>query len=307
MGYTGILIRQRYQVCESLGQGSSGEVYSAVDYKTSTTVAIKFVERAFLANEASYVRFSEELRIQKMLNHPNIMPILDILYEEKFIGIVMPYCKYGDLFNMISRSECYDVKNFLYQIASALQYMHFKNLAHLDIKPENILVNDNYDVIIADLGSAQDLSLPIIQHATTLYYTAPELLGASDVHDLRQADIWSLGVLTFAMCTGKLPFTSTDEKSLINEIKEGNVVKSRYVPTEIDRLLKKMLVKNPRDRISASEIIQEKCFQFFRKEKQPIKCRSYSSSRSFSNSSQLIVKPRAVNSKPFSRTPLTQY
>lgn len=307
MSYTGHLIKQRYQVCECIGQGSSGEVYSCADFKTSTTVAIKIVLRSFLEDETSRVRFSEELRIQKMLNHPNIMPILDILYEEDYIGIVMPYCKYGDLFNLISKNACYDVKHFLYQIASAIQYMHFKNLAHLDLKPENIMVNDKYDIMLSDFGSAQDLSLSLIPHATTLYYTAPELLGELEAKDLRQADIWSLGILTFAMCTGKLPFTSTNEKALIEEIKMGKVVQSRFIPLEVSNLIKVMLVKEPSERITSSELIQDRFFNFFKREKPQIKCRSYSSNKFNSSSTQLIVKPRPVNSKPFSRTPMNQY
>ncbi len=201
-----------YDIGEKIGNGKFGLIKKGTNKKTGMQVAIKIMSKKDMTNQdLELVR--TEIEILKICQHPNIIKLYDIFENENYYYIIMEYCSGGDLFSFLERHQ-FKLKEelaskIMHKICAAIYYIHSYGICHRDLKPENILMtskNENSDIRLLDFG----LSKIIGPNETcnepygTLTYCAPEIL--LDNPYTKQVDLWSLGVMTYLMLTGKLPF-----------------------------------------------------------------------------------------------------
>lgn len=253
-----------YKVVRQIGSGGTSVVVLARTDKGYENRAVKVIPKDFLISRGVLLSFEQELKVHKSLNHSNIVKLFDILSDDINIYVVMEYCGSGELLNWITDSFSLGplkLRSCMYQILKATEYLHGLNIAHLDIKPENILFNSFFEVKLADFGCC----MPCVpEHSGemhgTIIYTAPEIFKRN-FKDLKKADIWSIGIVFFAMVTGHIPWSSTDEEKLIMEIFNKKVTIPSDVPSEISSIINSCLTKNPNERPCVSELLDLSFFE----------------------------------------------
>lgn len=200
-------IKDMYHFDKNIGHGSFGVVYLARDRFTLQKVAIKVIEIASLKNISQFIN---EVNILSQLDHPNIVKIKEIWEWDKLFFMVTDYYEGGELYHYCNKRgylEEYEAFKVVKQMASILLYLEEQNISHRDLKLENFLLKDPDDLTnikLIDFGLSKTLSVNFKSQASgTPYYVAPEtLLEQSTI----KSDIWSLGVITYCLLSGTVPF-----------------------------------------------------------------------------------------------------
>lgn len=206
-----------------------------------------------------------EVAILRKVKHPNIIELKEEFNSHSELYLVMELVKGGDLFDAIAMSTKYTEKNacsMIFNLASALQYLHDLNIVHRDIKPENLLVCDHGDgsksLKLGDFGLATDATETLYTVCGTPTYVAPEILAETGYGC--KVDIWAAGVIMYILLCGFPPFTSAtnDQEELFDAILEGKYeFLSPYwddISAAAKDLVSKMLAQDPEDRLSAEEV-----------------------------------------------------
>ena len=249
----------KYNIVKQIGYGSFAAVVLVRHQKTNQIFACKIVKRETLVQENMFGRFEQEVRLMQTFDHPNIIKIEDVIYDEQCIYVIMEYCLNGELFTYMS-STCFlperEVCRVLRQILSALEYIHEKKIAHRDIKPENILLDRNMNVKLCDFGLCHEMSSDYLLRTPcgSPYYAPPEIISKKQ-YDGEKSDIWSTGVVAFTMATGVLPWTETNQNRLFNEIIHADITIPSCISPPLTEVLQLMLAKDPNDRPSARELL----------------------------------------------------
>ena len=249
---------KHYMIEEMIGSGSSSvvckikEIYMNIDY------AAKVVNRKTLIGSNTMQYFERELRLLQGINHPNIIKIVDIVYLEDVIVVVMDYCKNGDLLNYLIKHERIEPdlqRQIFFQIVSAVAFIHSKGYSHRDIKPENIFLDANLNVKLGDFGLSIESKENKLNSTLcgTIYYSAPEVLKGNE-YDGRKADIWSLGVVLFCLVNRFLPWDDNEQVAL-EDILAGKYEQPFYTPKFVSEIIKNCLDLNPPDRPTATELL----------------------------------------------------
>lgn len=199
----------------------------------------------------------QEIRVQQILSHQYIAPILDVVYEKDVIIIIMDYYKRGDLFNlMMNEHTSYQLLSKLFaQVVSAVMYLHNKEIAHLDIKPENIFIDDQLNAKLADFGcceTPQSRKRPFFTRGT-LIYAAPEIFNHT-LSDNRPADVWALGVILYSMTTRYLPWRPGTDDEIQLQIKNEGIQFSEFMPPNVISIVKRCCIQDPTKRITINEL-----------------------------------------------------
>lgn len=219
-----------YNIEEQIGHGSFGQVFKAWDWQLKRNVVIKQVPILDHVEEEDPKKRAQRAVIEKaarepewleQLDHPAIIKVLDSYEENKCACLVLEYCEGGELFERIKthgRLLCHIARKVIEQLASALAYSHSCNIAHRDVKPENVVFvsHDPRDlrVKLIDWGMAANIDQMSTLLGTPMY-CAPEIMGGKKgVKYSARCDIWSLGVLSYVTLSGKPPFTGTRETML---------------------------------------------------------------------------------------------
>ena len=243
------LAQHGYQYKELLGQGSFSCVVLCHSNKYNQDFAIK---KAIKHKISVY-----EYNTLVSLHHPNIIRLYDAFDDEDSDYLVMDYCPNGTVRQKVNLPY----EKFMYyakQMIEALAYCHSNNIAHRDIKPDNIFL-DQYDKIkLADFGLARqfDDETKSNEKCGSLIFVAPEVLQYNEVCPFK-ADIWALGITFFFMATGNYPFRSKTREDLKNLIIRGDLDYSRYkIDPKIRFLISKMTIKEPSSRYSAEKLLK---------------------------------------------------
>ncbi|KAI5941564.1 Serine/threonine-protein kinase ULK3 [Manis javanica] len=243
---------------ERLGSGSYATVYKAYAKKdTREVVAIKCVAKKSL-NKASVENLLTEIEILKGVRHPHIVQLKDFQWDSDHIYLIMEFCAGGDLSRFIHTRRILPEKVaqvFMQQLASALQFLHERNISHLDLKPQNILLSslEKPHLKLADFGFAQHMSPWDEKHVLrgSPLYMAPEMVCQRQ-YDAR-VDLWSVGVILYEALFGQPPFASRSFIELEEKIRSTRVIELPLrLPLSRDcrDLLQRLLERDPSRRIS---------------------------------------------------------
>ncbi|KAL3321131.1 cyclin-dependent kinase 5 [Cichlidogyrus casuarinus] len=284
-------VMQKYGKLEKIGEGTYGKVYKAKHRETQEIVALKRV-RLEDDNEGIPSSAFREICLLKELNHCNIVRLYDVLLSESRLTLVFEHCdqdlkKYFDSCN--GEIDQATVKHFMFQLLNGLQYCHNKNVLHRDLKPQNLLINDNGDLKLADFGLARAYGTPVRQYSAevvTLWYRPPDVLFGAKLYDT-SIDTWSAGCIFAEMSNAGRPlFPGFDLEKIFkllgtpNEQTWAGVTSlpeyqeifpyprnpkwSQVVPKMSSRgrdLLQLLVVCNPKHRINADQALQHLYFE----------------------------------------------
>ncbi|KAI0562446.1 Serine/threonine protein kinase Mitochondrial [Gracilaria domingensis] len=262
-------IRDRYHVIESLGRGHMGTVYRAIDNRDRSNVAVKVVKKRLLRHKGERTALFREINVLRNLDHPNILSFRHAFEDQDAVYIITEFIPGGDLYTYLDNSPAglpeRQALRFMRQLLKALHYLQTKGISHRDIKPENILVTEDGNIKLADFGLCH-LRRPNGPSATkhlcgTPQYAAPEI-ASNHSYIPEQSDMWSCGILFYALLTKSLPYKSRDKSSLMREIRQldtHELLKSRKlsaVSKPSRTLLKALLSRSPARRPSAASAIE---------------------------------------------------
>ncbi|EHK23941.1 uncharacterized protein TRIVIDRAFT_58043 [Trichoderma virens Gv29-8] len=277
-----------WQLGKTLGKGSSARVRLCRHSITKQLAAVKIVNRrmAYLVQDSSLAALSKwdsslpevngemrvpvsierEVAILKLIEHPNIMKLYDIWENRSEIYLILEYIDQGDLFTFINTKGRLSEEVAVYffrQMISAIAYCHSFNVCHRDLKPENILITADLQIKIADFGMAalhQTATHRLATACGSPHYAAPELLKNRQYRGDR-ADIWSMGVILYAMLSATLPFDDPDLRVMMNKTKKGQYKMPDFLSPEAENLIDRMLQVNPDHRITMKQIWQHLLIQ----------------------------------------------
>ena len=260
------IICNRYKILDHLGTGGMATVWLGYDTILDRQVAIKTFK--IDANDEDAVkRFNREAKAVTSLSHPNIVSIYDVENEGEFYYLILEYVKGMTLKDYMIKNPRIPIETIVHiakQIASGLSHAHQNGIIHRDIKPQNILMNDNLTCKITDFGIARaygDTTLTQTnQMLGTVYYLSPEQARGNVA--TAQSDIYSLGILIFEMITGQIPFKGESAVAIaLKHLQEELPDIDKYrenVPQSVKNIVLKATMKNPNERyISSKELFED--------------------------------------------------
>ncbi|XP_062401445.1 NUAK family SNF1-like kinase 2 [Sardina pilchardus] len=249
-------LKHRYEFLETLGKGTYGKVKKAIE-RSGRLVAIKSIRKDKIKDEQDLVHIRREIEIMSSLNHPHIITIYEVFENKDKIVIVMEYASRGDLYDYLSQRQKIgeaEARHLFRQIVSAVHYCHRNGIVHRDLKLENILLDGDCNIKIADFG------LSNLYHGDEYLqtfcgsplYASPEIVNGRPYKG-PEVDSWSLGVLLYTLVHGAMPFDGHDHRNLVQQISTGEYRKPTK-PSDACGLIRWMLMVNPERRATLEEI-----------------------------------------------------
>ncbi|XP_055025782.1 MAP/microtubule affinity-regulating kinase 3a isoform X7 [Misgurnus anguillicaudatus] len=250
-----------YRLLKTIGKGNFAKVKLARHILTGSEVAIKMIDKTQL-NPTSLQKLSREVTIMKNLNHPNIVKLFEVIETEKTLFLVMEYASGGEVFDYLvahGRMKEKEARAKFRQIVSAVQYCHQKHIVHRDLKAENLLLDADMNIKIADFGFSNEFMVgnKLDTFCGSPPYAAPELFQGKK-YDGPEVDVWSLGVILYTLVSGSLPFDGQNLKELRERVLRGKYRIPFYMSTDCENLLKRFLVLNPAKRGTLEQIMKER-------------------------------------------------
>ncbi|KAI9313147.1 hypothetical protein BX666DRAFT_1980059 [Dichotomocladium elegans] len=258
-----------YLLLQTLGEGEFGKVKLGIHVETGQEAAIKLIKKDNIDSLTRMSKVEREISVLRKVRHPYIVKLYDVLETERYIGIILQCASGGELFEYIlvhSYLKERDASRLFAQLISGVHYMHQKNIVHRDLKLENLLLDRNRNIIITDFGFANQFSSPQDDLMSTSCgspcYAAPELVISDGLYVGSAVDIWSCGVILYAMLCGYLPFDDDpanpdgDNINLLYKyILNTELAFPDYVSPEARDLLRKMLVPDPAKRCTMHTVM----------------------------------------------------
>ncbi|KAJ8438928.1 hypothetical protein Cgig2_033815 [Carnegiea gigantea] len=256
---------QNYNLGKTLGIGSFGKVKIAEHKLTGHKVAIKILNRRKIKNMEMEDKVRREIKILRLFMHPHIIRLYEVIETPSDIYVVMEYVKSGELFDYIvekGRLQEDEARNFFQQIISGVEYCHRNMVVHRDLKPENLLLDSHHNVKIADFGLSNIMRDGHFLKTScgSPNYAAPEVISGK-LYAGPEVDVWSCGVILYALLCGTLPFDDENIPNLFKKIKGGIYTLPSHLSPGARDLIPRMLVVDPMKRITIPEIRQHAWFQ----------------------------------------------
>lgn len=262
-------ITKDYELGETLGSGSFGEVCIGTHLPTGMKRAVKAIY-INESNQKEIDKLSKEVSILKALDHPNIIRIFEVFRNQSKLYIVTELCTGGELFERIQKSRRFgenQAAKYMLDIVSAIMHCHNQDIVHRDLKPENLLFeSDSPDakLKLIDFGTSRFVppEKRLSKAIGTCYYMAPEILTSTYN---KQIDVWSLGVILYVMLSGHVPFAGKNDQEIFARIKGAPLTFGhqswQHVSEEAKILLRKMLDKNPNTRYTIEQVFNDNWLQ----------------------------------------------
>ena len=231
---------------------------------------IKILDKKKIIEKSDLERILREMKMLSELENEHIIKIYQIYENESHYLIIMEYCEGGELFNYIVKNRRLSQNEaafFYYQLINGLEYIHSLGIVHRDLKPENLLLTKDHILKIIDFGLSnyyennKFLSTP----CGSPCYAAPEMLCGKN-YDGISVDIWTTGIILYAMLCGCVPFDNEDSNILYKKIMKGKITYPENLEKDAIDLIKKILVINPKERISIKNIKKHPFYQKGRRE-----------------------------------------
>ncbi|KAJ8396410.1 hypothetical protein AAFF_G00019870 [Aldrovandia affinis] len=250
-----------YEIIRTLGKGNFAVVKLARHKVTKTQVAIKIIDKTRL-NSSNLEKIYREVQIMKLLNHPHIIKLYQVMETKDMLYIVTEYAKNGEMFDYLTsngRMSEGEARKKFWQILMAVDYCHRHHIVHRDLKTENLLLDANMNIKLADFGFGNfyNSGEPLSTWCGSPPYAAPEVFEGKE-YEGPQLDIWSLGVVLYVLVCGSLPFDGASLPALRQRVTEGRFRIPFFMSQDCENLIRKMLVVDPAKRITIAQIKQHR-------------------------------------------------
>ncbi|KAG9459958.1 hypothetical protein H6P81_004466 [Aristolochia fimbriata] len=257
----------KYELGHTLGVGSFGKVKYAKDLETGKGFAVKILEKKRILQLKIDDQIKREIATLKLLKHPNIVRLHEVIASKSKIYMVLEYVTGGELFDKIAlkgRLSETEGRKLFQQLIDAVSYCHDKGVYHRDLKPENVLLDARGNLKMSDFGLSalpQHLRDDGLLHTTcgSPNYVAPEVL-ANKGYDGATSDLWSCGVILFVVLVGYLPFDDRNLAVLYHKICKGETQIPKWLSPAARNIIRRILDPNPRTRISIAQIKADEWF-----------------------------------------------
>uniref|UniRef100_A0A8C5G2Z9 non-specific serine/threonine protein kinase n=1 Tax=Gouania willdenowi TaxID=441366 RepID=A0A8C5G2Z9_GOUWI len=250
-----------YDIERTLGKGNFAVVKLARHRITKTEVAIKIIDKTQL-DAVNLEKVYREVQIMKMLDHPHIIKLYQVMETKNMLYLVTEYAKNGEIFDYLAKhgrlSEL-EARRKFWQILSAVEYCHNRNIVHRDLKAENLLLDGHMNIKIADFGFGNFFQPgePLATWCGSPPYAAPEVFEGQP-YEGPQLDIWSMGVVLYVLVCGALPFGGPTLPVLRQRVLEGRFRIPYFMTEDCEHLIRRMLVLDPSKRLSVAQIKEHK-------------------------------------------------
>uniref|UniRef100_A0A3P9Q4C7 BR serine/threonine kinase 2 n=2 Tax=Poeciliinae TaxID=586240 RepID=A0A3P9Q4C7_POERE len=246
-----------YRLEKTLGKGQTGLVKLGIHCVTCQKVAIKIVNREKLS-ESVLMKVEREIAILKLIEHPHVLKLHDVYENKKYLYLVLEHVSGGELFDYLvkkGRLTPKEARKFFRQIMSALDFCHSHSICHRDLKPENLLLDEKNNIRIADFGMASlQVGDSLLETSCgSPHYACPEVIRG-EKYDGRKADVWSCGVILFALLVGALPFDDDNLRNLLEKVKLGVFHMPHFIPPDCQNLLRGMIEVDASKRLTLEKI-----------------------------------------------------
>ncbi|XP_051115935.1 SNF1-related protein kinase catalytic subunit alpha KIN10-like [Andrographis paniculata] len=258
-------LSRNYRLGKTLGHGSFGKVKIAEHIQTGHKVAIKVLNRRRMRSPVMEEKVRREIKICRLFVHPHVIRIYEVIETPTDIYVVMEYVTRGELFDYIvekGRLQEDEARRFFQQIIAGVEYCHRNMVVHRDLKPENLLLDSKGNVKIADFGLSNIMRDGHFLRTScgSPNYAAPEVVSGK-LYAGPEVDVWSCGVILYALLCGALPFDDENIPNLFKKIKSGMYTLPSHLSSGARDLIPRMLVVNPMKRITVNEIRQHPWFR----------------------------------------------
>ncbi|XP_059457559.1 CBL-interacting serine/threonine-protein kinase 5-like [Corylus avellana] len=261
------IIFGKYEMGRLLGQGTFAKVYYGKNLVSDESVAIKLINKDNVKKEGLIEQIKREISVMRLVRHPNVVELKEVMATKAKIFFVMEYVKGGELFAKVAKGKLKEdlARKYFQQLVSAIDFCHSRGVSHRDLKPENLLLDDNEDLKVSDFGLSalpEQLWNDGLLHTQcgTPAYVAPEVLRKKG-YDGAKADIWSCGVILFVLLAGYLPFQADNLMKMYRKVFKAEFEFPQWFSTDAKQLISQLLVSDPAKRISILEIMQNPWFQ----------------------------------------------
>ncbi|KAH7547476.1 hypothetical protein FEM48_Zijuj01G0314100 [Ziziphus jujuba var. spinosa] len=257
----------KYETGRLLGKGTFAKVYYGKNLITGESVAIKVLNKDKLKKDGFMEQIKREISVMRLVHHPNIVALKEVMANKAKIFFVMEYVKGGELFAKVVKGKLKEdiARKYFRQLVSAVDFCHSRGVSHRDLKPENLLLDENGDLKVSDFGLS---ALPeqvwndglLHTRCGTPAYVAPEVLRKKG-YDGAKADIWSCGVVLFVLLAGSLPFQDENVMKMYRKVFKCEYEFPPWFSGDAKTLISKLLVVDPHKRISIADILENPWFQ----------------------------------------------
>ncbi|MED6171212.1 SNF1- protein kinase catalytic subunit alpha kin10 [Stylosanthes scabra] len=264
-GAAEIMFLRNYKLGKVIGHGSFGKVRIAQHLSTGHQVAVKILNCNKIKEMKMEDKVRREIKVLRMFMHPHIVRLYEVVETSTDIYVVMEYAESGDLFDYIiiqkDRLPEDEARKFFQQIICGVEYCHRNMVVHRDLKPENLLLNSRGNVKIADFGFCNIMrdGHPLTTSCGSPLYAAPEVVSGKPYAG-PEVDVWSCGVILYALLCAHLPFEDDNVPNLFKKIKGGIYSVPGHVSGGARDLIKGMLVVDPMKRFTIPAILQHPWF-----------------------------------------------
>ncbi|KAJ1428496.1 Serine/threonine-protein kinase, active site [Sesbania bispinosa] len=264
------ILFNKYEIGRLLGQGNFAKVYHGRNIITNESVAIKVIKKEKMKKERLdrlVKQIKREVSVMRLVRHPHIVELKEVMANKAKIFMVVEYVKGGELFAKVAKGKMKEeiARKYFQQLISAVDFCHSRGVTHRDLKPENLLLDENEDLKVSDFGLS---ALPeqrrsdgmLLTPCGTPAYVAPEVLKKKG-YDGSKADIWSCGVILFALLSGYLPFQGENVMRIYSKSFKADYALPEWISPEAKNLISNLLVVDPEKRYSIPDIMKDPWFQ----------------------------------------------
>ncbi|XP_048824244.1 serine/threonine-protein kinase SIK2 isoform X1 [Lagopus muta] len=250
-----------YDIEGTLGKGNFAVVKLARHRITRSEVAIKIIDKSQL-DVVNLEKIYREVQIMKMLDHPHIIKLYQVMETKNMLYLVTEFAKNGEIFDYLAshgRLSESEARRKFWQILSAVEYCHNRKVVHRDLKAENLLLDNNMNIKIADFGFGNFYKSgePLTTWCGSPPYAAPEVFEGQQ-YEGPQLDIWSMGVVLYVLVCGALPFDGPTLPILRQRVLEGRFRIPYFMSEDCEHLIRRMLVLDPSKRLTIAQIKEHK-------------------------------------------------